>query len=134
MERALSLPKGEQDRAFALMRTRGIFSENKKHFIACSEQSLLERERSQGENDLTMCGACKGFYGNQTFWKHRSRCPEAETASTIAAPLPCSSLTRPTVGKFGEEILNSIREDDIGKICKSDRMIKDFGQKLWERS
>ena len=78
----------------------------------------------------------QGFYSKAFFKHHKKRC-QGDTTS-VACAVPVSLLlskvqVNKDVSEFTKKILSKFRGDDIGEICRSDKVITNIGKRLWTK-
>lgn len=131
---ALALPKTEQDCVSDALKKEGIYAKN---VLLQAEQGVgvtLIRERSQGTQKTVMCSSCKGFYSKSRICQHKKMCSSAASSTTGARTVDFSSLRSDVSTRFQTEVLDRFRHDDIGEICRKDKVVLLLGQKLWAKA
>ncbi|KAL4218604.1 hypothetical protein ACF0H5_021194 [Mactra antiquata] len=145
VQQALSLPKQERNRAFLLLKRKGIMSKNMEILRGASDysknDSLIIERRKTGESlkgDVIYCSKCFGFFSKEYFHRHRRICHSFETSTylpvAISPQKPTNSNTNdPIKVAFNSEILSSFHDDQVGSICRSDSVIKEYGLRKFNR-
>lgn len=136
VSKAITLPLKEQNEVLARIRKSAILNVNTKRLreSKSEEKPLLITERYRGNEDVVMCGHCTGFYKKSILWKHTLKCQGGQSQRSV--PVPTSALAisdeiRKKLGPdFTENILNRFHEDDIGNLCKTDKLILLVGRNL----
>ena len=109
------------------------YAKNIQRKAEAGDGADLIRERRQGGKILLMCSGCRGFYSKTRIYKHKKLCkhsagPRAESVDF--------SYTRPdgVFEEFQKNVLDKFRDDDVGRLCKTDSVILRVGQKFWAKS
>ena len=129
---ALKLPKAEQNTAFAMLKRRGIFEDNKER-IRTNNTNLI-RERRRGKSKLAICSHCNGFFSVKTIWKHKRNCTDSSTPSTVTVQSLQNACPGGITAEFKTNVVDHLRDDDIGNVCREDELILHLGKKLWNRN
>ncbi len=138
VQHIMSLEGDEKVEALADLRKRAILQKNSILAKQTAEPDYL-RERRQGGQDLVICGTCSGFYSRKKLWQHKQRCGKHESSVTLPSQsVPASTLSIPEdktkLGKeFRSQILERFRDDEIGKVCRTDTMIVVLGKRLYSK-
>ena len=136
VKNAVKLNKCDRDRAFESLRKQGIYEVNKKLICADDDKKLLQERKPQKYKDVSMCGYCNGFFATKYIWKHKRKCPKAESGASFKPMLPLTLLKpeneKPT--EFEENILQRFRDNPVGNLCRSDRVVKEVGKRQWAKS
>jgi hypothetical protein len=135
---ALKLPKQDRDRAFLLLKRKGIMMTNMKQIRSedrTSQPLISERKHTFPDRDVIYCTKCFGFFKKTYFYRHRRNCHLNE--KSIYFPHAIQPENTVLIGtqdeKFTKEILCSLCNDDVGKICKSEKIIVSYGQKKFRK-
>jgi hypothetical protein len=130
---ALALPKRDRALAFALMRKNGISKYNRTQ--SKKDIPSYERERSRTEDQqLVQCGNCLGFYSKDYFARHKKLCIADLAQEPRAMPIDLLAQSFSELKEcFKTEILACFAKDEIGKLCKTDDMIRLFGSRMFEK-
>ena len=138
VKEALKVPKKERDAAMALLKKEGILHVNRRQLNEDNPQFQRER-KTKKEHHMTICGLCKGFFAKPYFKRHKKHC-QGDTAAEACA-VPVSLLVSDVhidkeIPEFTKEILSKFHDDDIGELCRTDKVIVNFGKRVWmkERS
>jgi len=129
----------QKEKAVALskIKKQGILQENRVR-IKGKEAGLPllhEKRQKNADGHLKMCTKCNGFYRSHLLWKHLLKCTGDETVcDTDGLQLDDATILATTNSDFNNSILLNFHSDDIGILCKTDRMITTVGKILWERS
>ena len=132
---ALELPKAEQKQAFERIRKEGIL---KLNIINMEKGQSLVRERRQGSSndaDVRMCNGCNGFFDKKSIYRHKKRCVgvSGTTHGSVNFATWKSAESLAVTEEF-KAVLYSFRNDEAGKLCRSDPLIIMLGKKLWAKS
>lgn len=129
VQEALKADKLTRIHLFAAMRKRGILGENQTR-MAMQKDLHLIRERDQGKHDLVVCSYCSGFFAKAYFSRHRAECrklhPQTEQAHISGIPPVCVETNTPD--EFQTEVLDRLRRDEIGNLCRTDKVILELGK------
>lgn len=116
-----SLTKKEERKALALIRNEGIILKNKKN----EAKGLPLEMVKECENDVLHCSNCLGTYAASTFHRHKAKCMKGGTGYKSAAlALSADSFAA---------VLNSFQDTDVGRLCRTDPIIINFGKHLWQK-
>lgn len=133
---ALQLTRKERIRKFAEFRKRGIYKANIKE-MESSGSPKLQRARNRGKaqmKDLVHCNICKICIKRANFAKHRKLCSQETSVEPGSVSFLRSDLLQNTAShNFKEKILQNFRDDEEGKICRSDEILQVIGQNLWSK-
>ena len=130
----MKLPQPERKKAIAEIRKEGVYKENIRRVTTNGEVKILS-QRDQGTDEKVMCGGCKGFYSRHRIWKHKQDCADSGMKhSSIAVSSLVALQSNEGDEKFQEDILCRFRDDDVGKLCRSDTLIIKLCKKLWSKS
>ena len=132
----LVLPKSEQRHVFDKFRKQGILNTNRQLIAASADTTSLLRERRQTtDSKVEMCGRCFGFFSKETIYKHGKTCTHG-TEMSSAANIPSKLLldVEADRSEFSRQILIHLRDDDIGALCCSDRLIIKVGRRKFQTS
>ncbi|XP_070177564.1 nucleolar protein dao-5-like [Littorina saxatilis] len=129
--------KQDQHEAFEKIRKLGILHANQ--IAASSGGDLYHRERRHGTDQPTMvmCSTCNGFYVKKGIWKHKKRCTYLCTTPSGYVSFPQGGDYARESGvteQFRTEIVDRFRQDEVGNVCRTDRVILLLGQKLYNKS
>lgn len=81
-----------------------------------------------------MCGKCHGFYATTFFWRHSKMCQGDSCLRLQGVPVNLmEGKAYETQPQFVKEILSRFYKDEVGKLCKTDAVIVNVGQKLWAK-
>ena len=127
------LPRREANIELDLLRKEGIFSENVSR-VKQNAKSDLIRERNQGDKSCIMCSKCKGFFSRSLIWKHARQCTVmGDQGGSVGIELNLN-VENVSSKSFHDNVLQRLREDTVGRLCKTDATITKVGKILWERS
>ena len=98
----------------------------------CYSQLMRERKtKYESENKhLKMCDACNKFIGSATFYKHKCN----YTIGNRESPLLPRELVEADLHPdedFRKEFLSKLRENDVGKLCRTNQIIKEIGYRVF---
>lgn len=136
---ALCLPKQDQNKAFCVLKRKGIMKANLK-IMNCkkskdtTDQRKLIRERTQGSGDVVYCSKCYAFVSKSYFFRHKRSCMLNESSITVPDAIPSAFCSIPGIPEdFNTDIRSSFLKDDVGKICASDKLILGFGIREFQK-
>ena len=95
--------------------------------------AVFDREKLGSNNDIVMCTSCKGFYARTFYYRHTQHCLDSCPPVPV---LPCQLKEKCDFGvsqEFQESILNVMRNDKVGMLCKSDKTIITVRSYLFEK-
>ena len=92
---------------------------------------IRERKpRSNKSGKLIYCSECHGFLSSKYFSSHRKNCMSNDTTSTIPQSMPTTLFCETGDDKdYQREILRTFHQDEIGKLCITDKLIVGFGHR-----
>ena len=128
------MPEKDQMRAFASMRKDGIYQQN---VTLAQKRKELIRERRQGSSTTLMCSGCKGFYDKKTIYKHKNNCCKSQSENPIVVDIQVPSenaLSLELSKEFTQQVLNRFRNDEVGRLCRTDFLTLLLGKKAWAKS
>lgn len=123
----------ERRKAFNVLQKKGNYlhniavrSGNKKgHLIPCNRA----RTSKSGEEFLA-CDTCKGFFLRKTLWRHRRNCVPGSSGGRVQprarASMPATTPVTPKLRR----VLDSMSMDAVSVLCKTDKGIISFGERL----
>lgn len=138
----LCLQKGSKERknAWGLLAAKG----NNLHNLKVREEGVgilipkYRQSASQNTEKYLSCEFCRGLFVQTDLWKHHNSCVARPDGVKSDAPSLNSRLLLPipkTVSEdFNRCVLMKIRDDVIGRKAKTDSLIQEFGQRLYEKS
>ena len=102
------------------------------------ENPIFLRERTDaGSNKIVMCDQCHGFFSKTYFARHVNICKKDFVGPVLPISIPLMKNTK-LIDEYSLEyrknILNAIRDDAIGTIAKTDRMILTVGARLYDKT
>ena len=95
--------------------------------------AVFDSEKLGSNNDIVMCTSCKGFYARTFYSRHSRHCLDSCPPVPV---LPRQLKEKCDFGvsqEFKECILNVMRNDEVGMLCKSDETIITVGSYLFEK-
>ncbi|VDI71117.1 Hypothetical predicted protein [Mytilus galloprovincialis] len=148
LSRHIQLVHKEEDRVKAALkfspRTKNkMFSQFKKEGIHLNNieklgkdsHAVLERERiSQKDSVQVMCDNCNAILTKKAMSRHRATCQGGSSKQINAIPAQFLIKDNDVSESFVKNILTKFTKDDIGKICKSDNLVKKVGSILWAKN
>ena len=138
VQEAMKLPNKQKSSSFSDLKKRGIFLYNTQRVKDTKEkEAILLRERNQGSHELMLCGFCQGFFAKTYMWHHKQSCNNAASSVSSSQSLPVSVLKifpEDKVDSFTSEILAKFRGNDIGNLCREDKLINLYGRKQWAKN
>ena len=128
-------PKKLRQQFFNSLRKEGIYKANIT--ILKDRNAVFQRERQpvkDNSQDVVMCGSCKGFFSRTFYCRHKRHC---QKESCPPVPVSISMLKNPYMEKVSEDfkikILATLRDDEAGKISKTDPTILTVGGYLFDK-
>ena len=118
------------------IKKEGILQENRLRIKGTNaDLPILHEKRQKNSTCLKMCTKCKGFYRADLLWKHLLKCTGDESVcDTDGLRLGDATILATTDSDFNNTVLLNFHSDDIGVLCKTDKMITTVGKVLWQRS
>ncbi|XP_057298490.1 uncharacterized protein LOC130629354 isoform X2 [Hydractinia symbiolongicarpus] len=132
VKKAMEKPKKERLRMFDSFKKLGIEKFNFAQLNEDNPKFYRERKQSKSESDLVKCSNCKGFYGTRYWIRHVRDCGNGQSvpiklsSMKVTEQFTCSD-------EFRKHIVNKIRDDPVGDLCRSDRVILDYGKHSYDR-
>lgn len=99
------------------------------------DHTKLMRERMPKHEDgnigLKMCDKCHKFVGNATFYKHKCEYGDTEKGSPLLLHLLLH--TEHPDNEFQANVLSRFHDNEVGKLCRSNRIIKEMGYRIFAK-
>ena len=128
IKKILAKPHCEQVKSFMELRRKGIFEENLLKIKNDKDSSIISDKRLRSSKSLPiLCGNCNSFYSNTYIRRHQLKCHQGKLKSFNSV----FSLSQTMELSFITNILNNLRNDEIGKCCLNDQYILEIGKWLW---
>ena len=70
----LKRPVQEQNKWFESKRIEGMYEYNLKYLDSMDEAKFMRERKTKSPDNVRMCGNCKRFFSNRTFYKHKEKC------------------------------------------------------------
>jgi len=121
----LKKPVNEQNKWFEQKRIEGIYKYNIDNLDTLSSEQLLRQRKPKKQDEIRMCGKCKRFVSNRTFYVHKRKCVESEPIKKDAIK-PLLTHKDP---EFVTEILNNFRDGEVGNFIRENKTIQMIGYK-----
>ena len=84
------------------------------------------------QSDFLLCDECHGFFYRKTLWRHQRSCKGKSAGRVQHGAL--SLITAETGAPPGyEELLNTMTYDEVSLACKTDGVIKEFGERMYRK-
>ena len=136
VKEALLLPRKCRMSKFDVLKKRGILNFNKNKLL--QENPLFLRERkADNQNNIVMCDQCHGFFAKTYFARHVDICKKDFVGPVLPISIPLmqnSKLIEEYSVEYRKNILSTIRDDVVGTIAKTDKMILTVGARLYDKS
>jgi len=136
----LLLPKGQQINALSLLRKKGIYEHNKQVLIGDGagqlQRARCKKVSTDESKSVKICGQCKGVFDRRYISRHRKLCTRDAGKPDISL-LSFKALSQsqvPTDGKFCENVVSKLRDDECGLVIRSDRLIQHVGMHYYKTS
>ena len=117
VKEAIKFSKQERLSCFSKLKKRGIFQFNTQAINNTKDKEVdLLRERNQGNDELMLCGFCKGFFARSYMWHHKQPCHTVDSSVSSSESLPVSllkSFEKDQVDSIASEILAKFRANDL---------------------
>jgi len=132
----------EQKVQFDVLRNRAVFRHNLKVLEHGDGQIIVNRRSTkvQSASEYLPCPSCLTFLRPGELWRHHRRCPVARkkgmhesqvlvSARALVAPKTCDSR----YNEFRRHVLDRLRNDEVANTAKSDQLIQQYGQSLFDK-
>ena len=143
---ALSFPNGSSSRkaAWHKLRSRGNYHHNMTVMDVGKGNLIVARKPNQsgrnvGSDDFLPCPHCRGFYRRQELWKHTNGCktktesqPEIQKQVQMNSKLMLFGALKKSSNML-DNVLATMRNDDITLLAKSDPLILEVGELLVQK-
>lgn len=117
-----------QNKFFEEKRIEGMYEYNMANL---EDSNKIMRERKpKTEDKVRLCGKCRKFFSNRTFYRHKSIC--TGISSECSEPLKLE-LIKPNCMEFLEDkdfitnILNRFRDSDVGRFIRGNKIVQIIG-------
>lgn len=136
VKQVMGLPRQNRIAAFQKIRREGIVLYNKEE--AKKDIPIYQGERKRRKyKQLLLCSLCSAFISRRFYGSHRRLCRKRHDSPAIGIPLylqemnvSSSKLSR----TFIRNVLGKMRDDDIGKIVRSQELIIYLGDKFFRKN
>ena len=128
---ALDKPRREKVKIFKSFGKQGMHDFNLKQINSGKNQFLRERKPKSDkimQGNLVqgaVCSKCKGLYSKGYKVRHQVICGLLVSVSVANISNPLLKNVNP---KFKAEVLNGLRNDEIGRLVKEDQIILTIGE------
>ncbi|XP_035993659.1 uncharacterized protein LOC118563357 [Fundulus heteroclitus] len=140
---AIAFPKGSRERRLHLehLRNRGNFAHNVEVLNSGTGRLVPRkqpRETSESQNYLH-CTYCQGLFTKKVLWRHMTICKfkpnVVKKPGKTRVQALCAFAVPPPPGVKTEfwKLLNSMIQDEVYSAVKSDELIIEYGQHLYNR-
>ena len=133
VEDALACEKDEMVKRFCAFKVEGILKYNTEK--AGTGNPVYQRERvGSTQEKLTKCSRCNKFINSSNFYRHKKTCvKEGMSHPKKISKIPVTFIELCNKNKtlnsyFINDILSKLRNDKVGKLCKSDTIILRLGE------
>ena len=128
-----ALSSDNMKKMFESFKVEGILEYNTRE--SSSKNPVYQRERAgKSQDDISKCSQCSKFISISNFTRHKKVCAKQDMVhpskiSKISMKMmEISSSTQSKNQGFIADILNKFRNDSIGKLCRSDKIIVKLGE------
>ncbi|KAK7475438.1 hypothetical protein BaRGS_00033319, partial [Batillaria attramentaria] len=137
----LSKPKQSKERKLMLERIRNIGNFQHNCAVLKANEGILIPWRSPSEevdpHDYIPCEFCLGFFLKKELWRHEENCKFRSTAKKGRKVISRSEGLLPSSTKCSrgleENVLQRMASDGITLVAKTDSLITQFGEKLYQK-
>ena len=129
VNKAIEGSADEQRKAFKRIRNTGIYIENREQTMK-KEPNFQSQKKCSG--DIVFCSNCGAFCSKMFFYKHKAKCLQPQNEE-IPNPLPIAFLSPKNDDPAFLTLIESMQDDEIGKICKGDEFILLIGSRLYQK-
>jgi len=133
VKKALTLPAKERVKAFELFKNRGIAFTNTQEVSKVNPNFETARKSNQEEQPV-MCSGCQAFLLKSSMAKHRTTCNTEGKTYTVDVDLLKPDINASLSETFKENIISTMRNDEVGKRVKKDRALLLFGCRLFDKA
>ena len=134
VQKALALPKAKRDAAFTALRRDGILKINTDLIGLDRPEADLLRERDSGTTTkVAMCSGCNVFFSLTCIWRHKKRCCEPTEEAPVRPTTVPIDVMRSGVDEFKSAILVNFHNDEVGRLCLTDKTILLCGERLFQK-
>ena len=137
----------EQDLAFERLRLLGDYQHNCDVLALGEGELIVVRMPKKVEEGIAAnflpCPSCMGFFMGSELWRHRQNCPHRSQEATpkwsrvqqeAKLLLPTTVLSTKEVKKsLYDNVLSSMKNDEIAAIARKDALIINFGAAIFEK-
>ena len=136
---ALDKPRRQRVKIFKSFRKQGMHDFNLKqinsgenHFLPerkPKSDKIMQRNLVQG----VVCSKCKGLYSKGYKFRHQLICGQDSCVLPVSVSVAnmANPLLKNVNSKFKAEVLNGLRNDEIGRLVKEDQTILTIGEWLF---
>ena len=128
----MKLCKKERDKIFSKFRWDGIVQYN-RHEATLDTPKYQSEKKAKNSKPLTRCNHCNVTVTKSNFSRHQKKCRKKTENPVVSVPLILYEV--PSLDSFSkgyrENILSKLRDDKIGKICRTDQTILYLGSKMY---
>ena len=104
-------------------RKRGILEFNKISLKTVSDELQVEKRGNRNEKRAVYCRKCKKFLTSRWFSRHK-----CSGSTPTKLKISASAINSSTKGQlFKTEVIDRLRDDETGKLCKNDETIRLIG-------
>ena len=136
VKEAVQLSRKMRLAKFDMFKKRGILAVNRSK-LSEKEPEFLRERKPTNKNIVVMCDKCNGFFAKTYFSRHVNICKRTFSAPVLPITMPLlinSALIGDLSPEFKKNILGTIRDDKVGTIVKTDRMILIVGARLYDKT
>ena len=94
----------------------------------CKEAEPVFQRRKTGTGACQQCVKCGSAFTKALFYRHRSRCQGDALNFSVPSTLDKISTTKESPAFL--DLMSSLQNDDIGKMCREDPTIRLVGRRL----
>ncbi|EDO29593.1 predicted protein [Nematostella vectensis] len=120
----------DPQKAFEKLRLEGDFHHNQKVLeTGVGEIIVVRRQGTGGADCYSPCPSCNGFYKSNELYRHKCAF-KSDNTKTKSMKMQSRMLLS---CKTNEGSFDSMRNDEVGFIAKTDELIRGFGERLTEK-
>ena len=136
---ALDKPRRERVKIFKSFRKQGMHDFNLKQ-INSGENHFLRERKPKSDKIIqgslvqgVVCSKCKGLYSKGYKFRHQLICGQDSCVLPVSVSVAnmANPLLKNVNSKFKAEVLNGLRNDEIGRLVKEDQTILTIGEWLF---
>lgn len=98
-----------------------------------SDAPVMRERRSGNSSEVVICGKCSAVLSKRNFTIHKKHCIGESTVEPVSLRLDMFVKTGEFNDDFRKNILEKFRGKEAGHLCRSDPMITNIGQRMYDK-